>query len=324
MIPAPGPLLPAAPAGPGAPESPGPARGRQAGAGAAAGAPPAPGLLPPRAGPALPATLLLGLGPERDLSTEVVITPARPGSSSAPAAAVTVLAWLADGRSLPATVLPARGDHRAHLAVGPLVLRLESAADLPEGALVEVRLATPPGSGPGGADQPRRAARSEAEGPALPRLAADARLAAGLRAAADGLAHAPAAPPADQPLPAQATRLGPDLPSLLLLGDPAHPVPLRVSPDPAARRPAHDSASEASLSLDLTLAQLGRIRLEVRAHGRGEIGITLRSERRLPAEAHERLRDLAGAAFELGGRPAWFLAVTGPLPPAAPLAGILG
>ena len=83
-----------------------------------------------------------------------------------------------------------------------------------------------------------------------------------------------------------------------------------------SNRAAGQCRSEADqpLTIDVTFGRLGRVRLELRAHGRGELALSLRSEMALPAEARDRLRDVVGAAFELGGRPAWFMVLTGPIP----------
>ena len=282
-----------------------------------------PSLLPARAGPAVIASLLLPLAPPRTLTVSILVSP---GQTSLPAVQPallpdlpTLLASLARGDSIPATALPGTGDGRTRLAAGPVLVRLESAAaDLPEGTVVALRLAPGPDQAPESAATLLRASRGEPEEVPLPRLAPDARLAGTLRTAAETLSHpgppVAADPGATQPAP---SRPSPDFPPLFLLGEPQRPVPLRIEHEQRFGHPAEEAEAERPLTIDVTFGMLGRVRLELRAPQRGELALTLRSEQALPLEARNRLRDLVGAAFELGGRPAWFVAMTGPIPAAA-------
>jgi hypothetical protein len=225
-----------------------------------------------------------------------------------------LVASLIKGEVIPATALPA-SDGRVRLASGPLDLRLPvGAADLPEGTVVGVRLAPGRDGVPEGSAELARAMRNEPDQPLLQRLAPDARLAGSLRAAVEGLSHAVFAPVPDQ-AGAQAlpNRPAPDFPPILLLGDPQHPVPIRLEQEQQGGRPLPEEADQ-PLTIDVTFGRLGRVRLELRAHGRGELALSLRSEMALPAEARDRLRDVVGAAFEFGERPAWFMVLTGPIP----------
>jgi hypothetical protein len=277
-----------------------------------------PSLLPSRPGPALIASLLLPVAPPRTVSVPVLVTPAAPGAPG-PATAVadlgSLVASLIKGDVIPATALPASGDGRVRLASGPLEMRLPGgAADLPEGTVVGVRLAPGRDGVPEGSAELARAMRHEPEQPLLQRLAPDARLAGSLRAAVEGLPHAVSAPvPERAGAQAVPNRPAPEFPPILLLGDPQHAVPIRLEQEQQGGRPRPEEADQ-PLTIDVTFGQLGRVRLELRAHGRGELALSLRSEMALPAEARDRLRDVVGAAFELGGRPAWFMVLTGPIP----------
>jgi hypothetical protein len=111
-----------------------------------------------------------------------------------------------------------------------------------------------------------------------------------------------------------AGRLHSDLTPVLLLGDPQRPAAVRIEQEHRHGQPMREVESDEPLTIDVTFGRLGRVRLELRAHGRGELALSLRSETALPAEARDRLRDVVGAAFELGGCPAWFMVLTGPIP----------
>jgi hypothetical protein len=278
----------------------------------------APSLLPSRPGPVLIASLLLPLVPPRTVSVPVLVTPAAPGApgpTSEMADLGGLVASLIKGDVIPATALPASGDGRVRLASGPLDLRLPvGAADVPEGTVVGVRLAPGRDGVPEGSTALARAMRNEPDQPLLQRLAPDVRLAGSLRAAAEGLTHAVSAPVPDQ-AGAQTVpnRPAPEFPPILLLGDPQHPVPIRLEQEQQGGRPLPEETDQ-PLTIDVTFGRLGRVRLELRAHGRGELALSLRSEMALPAEARDRLRDVVGAAFALGGRPAWFMVLTGPIP----------